>query len=74
MKKAKQLMQILSHEHTKPIKEKYAIVVLQIATLEERISVMMSFGMVDKAKAMQEALVLLLEAVRKEFIDDEGLN
>jgi hypothetical protein len=74
MKKARQLMQILSYEHTKPIKEKYAIVVLQIATLEERISVMMSFGMVDKAKAMQEALVLLLEAVRKEFIDDEGLN
>ena len=64
-------MQILSHEYTKPVIEKYAIVILQVATLEERINLMMSFGMTEKAKALQEALVLLLEAVKKEFIEDK---
>lgn len=74
MKKAIQLMKILSHEHTKPVQEKYAIVILQVATLEERIALMMSFGMVEKAKALQEALILLLESIKKEFMDDEGLG
>ena len=67
-------MQILSHEHTKPVIEKYAMVILQITTLEERISLMMSFGMTEKAKALQEVLVLLLEAVKKEFIEDNDKN
>ena len=74
MKKAAQLFKIISYNHTKPVKEKYAKVVLQVATLEERINTMMSFGMVDKAKALQITLVELLEAIRKEFIDEENNN
>ena len=67
-------MKILSHEHTKPLSEKYAKVVLQVATLEERINTMMSFGMVDRAKELQVTLLTLLEAIRQEFIDDENKN
>jgi len=62
-------MQILSYEHTRPLSEEYAKVVLQVATLEERIKVMMSFGLVAEARELNLALIDLLKAVRKDFID-----
>lgn len=65
-------MQILTKNHTVVLPEKYAKVVLQVATLEERIKTMMSFGMVDKSKELSISLVELLEAVKKEFINDEN--
>ena len=67
-------MQILSHNHTKPLSEKYAKVVLKVATLEERIKIMMSLGMVGKAKELTDTLVGLLKAIRAEFIKDEEDN
>jgi hypothetical protein len=72
VKKATQLFEILSYNHTKPLKEKYAKVVLQVATLEERINTLMSFGMVDRSKELQGNLIELLEAIRKEFVDEEN--
>lgn len=41
-------MEILTENHTKALPEKYAKVVLKIATLEERISAMMSFVKIAK--------------------------
>ena len=74
MKKATKLFEILSYNHTKPLKEKYAKVVLQVATLEERINTLMSFGMVDRSRELQATLVELLEAIKQEFIDEENNN
>ena len=70
MKKAEQLMDILTQGHTKVLPAKYAKVVLQVATLEERISSMMSFGLVDKANQLTAALIDLLQAVRDEYDKD----
>lgn len=71
MKKATKLFEILSYDYTKPLKEKYAKLVLQVATLEERINTLMSFGMVDRSKELQDTLIELLEAIKQEFIDEE---
>jgi len=57
VKKASKLFEILTDNHTKILPEKYAKIVLQIATLEERSSAMMSFGMVDKVKSINDALI-----------------
>lgn len=70
MKKASKLFEILTENHTKILPAKYAKIVLQVATLEERSSAMMSFGMTGKAKAVSGTLVTLLEAVKKEFEED----
>lgn len=67
MKKAEQLFKILSKNYRKVIPEKYVKVILQIAMLEERISALTSFGMTDKSKELSEALVELLEALKKDY-------
>ena len=60
-------MQILTKNYKKILPEKYAKVILQIATLEERISALMSFGMVDKANEINILLIELLEAIKNEY-------
>lgn len=70
MKKAEKLMKILTQDHTKVLPAKYARVVLQIATLEERISTLMSFGLTEKPKELSAALVELLQATRDEYERD----
>lgn len=60
-------MQILTKNYKKILPEKYAKVILQIATLEERISALMSFGMVDKANEINVLLIELLEAIKNEY-------
>jgi hypothetical protein len=64
-------MEILTENHTKVLPEKYAKVVLQIATLEERISAMMSFGFTEKSKMLSDNLVQLLQAVKDEYERDQ---
>lgn len=64
------LFEILSENHKKSLLEKYAVAVMQVATLEERISTLMNFGMVDEAKRVSETLVEPIEVVKKEFIDE----
>lgn len=70
MRKAETLLQILTHEYTKPLQEKYGKLVVQAAALEERIRVLMEFGMIDKSKELNVALVGLLEDIKKEFDAD----
>jgi len=70
VKTAMQLMKILTENHTKVLPSKYVKVILQVATLEERISSMMSFGFTDKSKALNESLIALLEAIRDEYKRD----
>lgn len=65
-------MEILSENHTKPIAPKYATVILQVATLEERIRSLMSFGLVEESKKLSEALVMLLQEIRDEYVRDNG--
>lgn len=67
-------MEILSENHTKTIPEKYAKVILQVATLEERINTLMDFGMVNKSQELQKSLIDLLTAVRQEYDDDQNKN
>lgn len=74
MKKAEKLMKILSENYTKPIPEKYAKVILQVATLEERVSAMMSFGLTEKAKEISAALFELIQAIRDEHERDNPNN
>ena len=64
-------MNILTKNHTEVLPEKYAKIVLQVATVEERIKNFMDYGLVDKSKKLSESLVMLLEAVRKEYEDDQ---
>lgn len=64
-------MEILTENHTKVLPEKYAKVVLQIATLEERISAMMSFGFTKKSKMLSDNLVQLLQSVKDEYERDQ---
>ena len=71
MKKATKLMEILTKNYRRILPEKYAKVILKVAILEERINTLMSFGMVDKANEMNKSLVELLEAVKKDYKDNE---
>ncbi len=74
MKKATKLMEILSANYTKIIPEKYAKLILQVATLEERIKTLMDFGMMDKSMELNGALVDLLEEVKREYLKDTNGN
>jgi len=40
--------------------------------MEERIKIMMSFGMVDKADEANKLLMELLVAIREEFINEQN--
>ena len=71
MKKATKLMEILTNNHTKVLPAKYAKIILQVATVEERIKNLMGYGLVDKSKKLSESLIILLEAARKEYDDDQ---
>jgi len=71
VKKATKLMEILTKNYRRILPEKYAKVILKVAILEERINTLMSFGMVDKAAEMNKSLVELLEAVKKDYKDNE---
>jgi len=70
VKKATQLMKILTKNYKAILPEKYAKVVLQVAILEERINTLMSFGLVDKASEMSKSLVELLEDIKKDYKDE----
>ena len=70
MKKAEQLFKILTENYKKVIPEKYAKVILQIATLEERINALTSFGMTDKSKEINNSLIELLAALKKDYEDE----
>jgi len=70
VKKAEQLFKILTKNYRTVIPEKYAKVILQIATLEERINTLMSFGMTEKSKELSESLVELLAALKKDYEDE----
>lgn len=72
MKKAEELAKILTNDHTEVMAPKYVKVVLQVATLEERIRTFMSFGLVERSKELNEALITLIEAIRDEFIEDQN--
>lgn len=67
-------MEILSVKYTKVIPEKYAKLILQVATLEERIKTLMDFGMVDKSTELNNALIALLEEVKREYLKDTNGN
>jgi hypothetical protein len=71
VKKATKLMEILTNNHTKVLPAKYAKIILQVATVEERIKNLMGYGLVDKSKKLSESLIILLEAARKEYDDDQ---
>lgn len=71
MKKALQLMGILTEDYTVVIDKKYALAIVQVATLEDRIKSMMSFGLVDKGEELERELIMLLTAVRDEYKEDE---
>ena len=65
-------MEILTENYTRVLEKKYAKVVIQVATLEERISAMMSFGLTRKAKVLSDNLVELLKAVKDEYRRDQN--
>ena len=67
-------MQILTSNYTIPISEKYGKMIIQVATIEERINGLMSFGMVDRAREVNDSLVSLLEEIKKEYERDNGSN
>jgi len=70
MSKAEKLLELLTENHTKVLPAKYAKVIIQVATLEERVSAMMSFGLTEKAKEISTALVDLIKAIRDEYEKD----
>ena len=70
MKKAEKLLEILTENHTKVLPQKYAKVILQVATLEERITAMLSFGFTEEPKELSIALVDLIKAIRDEYDKD----
>ena len=72
MKKASKLLAILTEEFTEPINEKYGKVVIQVATLEERIKTFKDFGLMDRARELNEALIMLLEEIKKEYEKDRA--
>ena len=73
MKKATRLIQTLSENYTKPISEKYAKVILQVNTLEERIETFTLVGMDKRAKELNAQLILIIEKVKKEFKDNKDV-
>ena len=73
MKKASELIKILTKNYTIPISEKHANTVLKIATLEERISTFALVGMDDKVKELNKNLFLILEKIREEFKGDNDV-
>ncbi len=73
MEKATRLIKSLTKNYTKPISEKYAKVVLQVSTLEERIKTFSLVGMTDRANELNAQLVLLIAKVRDEFKDDKDV-
>jgi len=70
LEKAIKLIKILTHNHTKLLNKKYVKVVMQIATLEERIRVFDDFGMLDRVRAFNSALEKLIVSIKKEFRDE----
>lgn len=73
MEKAIRLIKILTKNYTKPISEKYAKVVLQVSTLEERINTFTLVGMKDRAQELNKNLSLLISKIRNEFKDDKDV-
>jgi hypothetical protein len=67
MQKAKDILRVLSKEYTKPIKEKYIDAALKIASMEERMQMLKSFGLFDKAKVCNDSLIEMMEALKEEF-------
>lgn len=65
-------MQILSNNYSNPIPEKYCKMILQVATIEERTKGLMSFGLVEKAKEVNEHLIIILEEIKREYQKDNG--
>lgn len=70
MNKSIRLMEIFSENHTRPIPEKYAVAILKVAILEERIRAMMDFGMFDKSKELSGGLIVFLEEIVNEYKRD----
>lgn len=71
MTKAEKLMKILSHDYTQPIEEKYAKVIIQVATLEEKIKALISLGFKSKAYKINNSIIYLIEEIKKEYERDQ---
>lgn len=63
-------MKILTEDYKYPLDEKYGKVIVQVATLEERIKSFKDFGLMDRATELNDALIELLESIKKEYVED----
>lgn len=71
MKQATKLIKSLTNNYTIPLSETYSKIVLQVATLEERIRTFTALGMIEKSDKMNKQLENLIRQIKKDFRNEK---